>query len=62
MLNNYLIKKNDYELKPDDEKITYNGTDYYRTWDYDILSLREKTVIGYYDEVEKNILFIENIH
>ena len=62
MLNNYLIKKNDYELKPYNEIINYNKNNYYRTWDHDILSLREKTVIGYYNDVEKNILFIENIH
>ena len=50
-----------YDLKPDNEKINYNGTTYLRTWDHDILDLREKDIIGYYNETEQNILFINDL-
>ena len=51
-----------YDLKPNDEKINYNGTTYLRTWDHDILDLRDKEVIGYYNETEQNILFINDLN
>ena len=50
-----------YDLKPDNEKINYKGTTYLRTWDHDILDLREKEIIGYYNEAEQNILFINDL-
>ena len=50
-----------YDLKPDNEKINYKGKTYLRTWDHDILDLREKEIIGYYNEAEQNILFINDL-
>lgn len=47
-----------YDLQPDPETIEYNGKEYYRTFDYDILDLYDKTLIGYYIEKEEKIIYL----
>jgi hypothetical protein len=44
-----------YDLKPEPETIEYCGKKYYRTFDYDILDLYDKTLVGYYIEKDKDV-------
>ena len=48
------------DLEPDPVQFTYNrnGKQYYKTWDQNILSLREKEVIGYWMPEEEMIFFL----
>lgn len=43
------------DLAPSPVIWTYNNETYYRTWDDEILSLREKECVGFYQENDKNL-------
>lgn len=48
------------DLEPDPKQFTYdrNGKQYYKSWDNNIISLREKDVIGYWMPEEEMIFFL----
>jgi len=47
-----------YDLMPEPEIIKYNGTDYWRTFDYDVLDIYDKTLVGYYMENPDRVLYL----
>jgi hypothetical protein len=50
------------DMAPEPKKIKYtNGIEYYKTWNDDILDLREKKLIGYYMDDDKKIVFLDSI-
>lgn len=49
------------ELQPDPITFEYRKQAYYKTWDDDVLDIREKTHIGYYVIEQKRILFLSEL-
>lgn len=49
-----------YDLMPEPEIITYNGTKYWRTFYYDVLDLYDKSLVGYYMENPDSILYLHS--
>ena len=48
------------DLMPEPEIIKYNGTDYWRTFDYDVLDIYDKTLVGYYMENPDRVLYLHS--
>lgn len=48
------------DLMPEPEIIKYNGNEYWRTFDYDVLDIYDKTLVGYYMENPDRILYLHS--
>lgn len=49
------------DLAPNPAKFKYKNTEYYKTWDYDVLDLRSKELVGYYDDKTTDVIFLDDI-
>lgn len=49
------------DLKPEPEIIKYNNQEYFKTWDYDVLELYERTLVGYYLETQDKIIYLNEL-
>jgi hypothetical protein len=48
-------------VKPEPEIIKYNNQEYLKTWDYDVLELYERTLVGYYLETQDKIIYLNEL-
>ena len=49
------------DLNPDPEFMIYNGSRYLKTWDYDVLDIESKELIGYYMENPEKIVYLSEL-